>query len=58
MRKRPDRFEEVEVKCFVCGKKFMRPKFKEEHRKFYKHRPTCSPKCSGKLGGIIRSAKV
>lgn len=49
--KRKDRFEKIQLECIVCHKTFERVKWIEESRiQQNKMGPTCSTKCSGKLG--------
>ena len=49
--RRLDRFDLVDVICTVCKKQYQKYKYLEEHRIHLHQLPSCSRKCSGKLGG-------
>lgn len=50
----PDKWEKIPVKCALCGKITERTKWEEERRKRLGKRATCSRKCSGRLGGLMK----
>lgn len=49
---RKDKNDKVKVHCSFCGEDIIRPKYAVEKSKRKGHKPCCSLKCAGRLGGL------